>query len=89
MKNMRKFVLPTLLVAALGISNFVTPVGATAQIPTDLPSNAAIHKGEGEVMFWAEVFVAARRLLNASKLIFSTSGGHPGSSLQLSDKALD
>jgi hypothetical protein len=88
-KNIRKFVVLSLFVTGFGISSFVTPVGATAQIPTALPSNAVIHKGKGEVMIWAEVLVAARRLLNSSKLIFSTGGGHPGSSVQLSDKALD
>jgi hypothetical protein len=96
MRNIRKFILPALFVATLGISNFVTPVGATAQMPNALPSNAAIYKGKSEVMVWAEVGKVAYKVLDvASKLasivrLFVAAGGeHPGSVPQLTDGALD
>jgi hypothetical protein len=96
MKNIRKFFLPALFVVTLGISNFVTPVGATAQMPNALPSNAAIYKGKSEVMVWAEVGKVAYKVLDvASKLasivrLFVAAGGeYPGSVPQLTDGALD
>lgn len=96
MKNIRKFVLPALFVAVLGISNFVTPVGATAQIPTALPSNAAIYEGKSEVMVWAEVGKVAYKVLDVAakvasivRLFFAAGGEHPGSVPQLTDGALD
>jgi hypothetical protein len=96
MKNIRKFFLPALFVVTLGISNFVTPVGATAQMPNALPSNAAIYKGKSEVMVWAEVGKVAYKVLDvASKLasivrLFVAAGGeYPSSVPQLADGALD
>ncbi len=96
MKNIRKFVLPALFVITLGISNFVTPVGATAQIPNALPSNAAIYEGKSEVMVWAEVGKVAYKVLDVAakvasviRLFLAAGGENPGSVPQLTDGALD
>jgi hypothetical protein len=90
-KNIRKFVVLSLCVTIFGISNFVTPVGATAQIPNILPYHSDIYKGKKEVMIWKEIL--AMKLFGLPKelarLIFMTNGVHPIVTPQLSDKALD
>jgi hypothetical protein len=62
-KNIRKFVILSLFVTGFGISSFVTPVGATAQIPIVSPSNTVINNGKGKVMILTEIIRAAKRLL--------------------------